>query len=188
MIIRAALNSISYMLTEAAYLTLEMWQKRIPESALRSALSEDEQEALRTAIFSAQDIGDIRNEFILRFNAQDAAATSEEHQREFLALNQILFAIYDRFERWIIAISNPEIPPKAKKALLLLVERMERGLEALLNTLESIPNPDELMVRVGALQDILERDDTSTIQGALTGDDAGTDEASPFGDLGAGVS
>jgi hypothetical protein len=60
---------------------------------------------------------------------------------------------------------------------------MERGIEALLNTVESIPNPDELMIRVGELSQMIEAGGAQTVES--TPDP--TEEDTAVGDLGAGV-
>jgi hypothetical protein len=64
----------------------------------------------------------------------------------------------------------------------MIIERMERGIEALLNTVESIPNPEELMVSVSELTDLLAETPTAE---ANTQPDPLADEAG-VGDLGAG--
>jgi len=53
---------------------------------------------------------------------------------------------------------------------------MERGLEAVLNTVESIPNPAELLVSVGEFRDQL---------AAGAGQEDTTDVGTLIGDLGA---
>ena len=99
-----------------------------------------------------------------------------------LIINQALFPFYDRMGQFIIQMSDPALPPTAKKPLLMLIERMERGIEALLNTVESIPNPEELMIRTGELAKMLE------VGGSGTGLDTDAAETeSIVGDLGAGI-
>jgi len=186
MIIRSALTSLGEMLTEASYLTLDLWRVKLPSAAIAAALDDEESEALQGAVFSIQDAS-FRSQFIIRFNAQDAAASNEEKKQELLAVNQFLFGFYDRMQQITMMMSNPQLPPAAKKPMLLIVERMERGVEALLNTLDSIPNPEELMVHMGALKDLLERADDAVVQGSMIGDDEDMDEQSAFGDLGGGV-
>ena len=154
LIIRAAMSSLGAMLTEAAYLTLELWRDRLPEEALLSTLTEAEAEAFRSAVVTVSDVS-LRNQYIIRFNSQDAASSNEEKKNELIAINQFLFGFYDRMQQFTMVLSDPNLPPDARKPLLLIVDRMERGIEALLQTLDSIPNPEELLVRVGALKDLL---------------------------------
>lgn len=154
-VIKAALNSLADALTEASYLTIDLWRRYLPEEALYSALGEESALALMDSVFGVTD-ETTRRQFILRVNAQDAATIQETKRAELISVNQFLFAFYDRLVQLVMALSNPNVPPQAKPALLLVVERMERGVETLLNTLESIPNPDELLVRVGEMRRLLE--------------------------------
>lgn len=187
MIIRAALTSLGEMLSEATYLTLDLWKQNLPQEALGSALDQDEAEALINSVFSVQD-SSLRSQYIIRFNAQDAAATNEEKKQELLAINQFLFAFYDRMQQMTLMLADPNLPETARKPLLLIVERMERGVEALLQTLDSIPNPEELMVHIGSLKDMLsDATDPSTMRSAQFGTAEAGDEDEQFGDLGAGV-
>lgn len=102
-----------------------------------------------------------------------------------LIINQALFPFYDRIQSIIMALANPQLPPKAVKPLILLTERMERGMAALLNTVETIPNPEELLIKVGEISEMLEDSDQPAIPEDFEGPEA---EASLIGDLGAGVS
>ena len=81
----------------------------------------------------------------------------------------------------------------AEEILLLDLHRIEkrvarllreRGIEALLNTAESIPNADELLVKVGALAEMLEQKNEQAVPDDVVGEEA---EESLVGDLGGGV-
>ncbi len=66
---------------------------------------------------------------------------------------------------------------------MLLVERMERGIEAMLSTVDSIPTAEELMVSIGALKSILTEADE-----AIDESEGGfAEDTSLVGDLGAEV-
>lgn len=154
-VVKAALSSLADALTDASYLTLDLWRVHVPLEALEASLPPESIDALLSTVFAATD-ADTRRQFVLRVNAQDAATIQDQRRAELLSINQFLFAFYDRLVNLVMALSNPAVPPTAKQPLLLIVERMERGVEALLGTLESIPNPDELLVQVGEMQRLLE--------------------------------
>jgi hypothetical protein len=181
--IRAALTSVSRVLTEATYLTFDLYKQYVPIAALEAALGPEDAATLISSVFSLDDAS-IRSSFLIRVNAADAALEASERQRELSMLGQILFPYYDRLQQLIVTISSPELPPLAKKPLLLLVERMERGIEAMLNTVESIPGPEELMVRIGELTGML-NESGDLLSPTSTGPNAPED--SLVGDLGAGV-
>src|SRR6185369_4012749 len=140
---------------EAAYVTVDLWKTKFPTTAAMSVLTEDEYTALSTAVFSVSDTS-VRNGYILNVNARDASAVQEERKQELIAINQFLFSFYDRLSQLAIAVANPQLPPPAKKAMLLIAERMERGVEALLASLDSIPNPSELLVKTGEFKELLD--------------------------------
>jgi hypothetical protein len=81
-----------------------------------------------------------------------------------------------------MALGNPQVPDTTRKGLLLLMERMERGVEAILNTVDFIPNPDEILVHTGEMRNIFE---PTGAQGAVSGDPNAQETLT--GDLGGGV-
>lgn len=183
LIIKAATTSMANGINEGCYLTLELYKQRPPIASLRAALSPEEVDDVMETIFSL-DGETIRDAYQIRINAQDAAISEERRKQEMLVINQALFPFYDRLGQYIIQLNDPNLPPGARKPLIMLIERMERGIEALLNTVESIPNPEELMVRVGELA-------TATAAGGAgetaTGPVDPTADGGLVGDLGAGV-
>ena len=180
--IRAALSSISNILTEAAYMTVDLQKQQIPMEALTAVMGEEDAQALANSVFNLDDAS-IRSSFLIRINAADAAIESDERQRELTLLGQVLFPYYDRLQALIITITSPELPPQAKEGLMLLVERMERGIEAMLSTVDSIPTAEELMVSIGALKSILTEADE-----AIDESEGGfAEDTSLVGDLGAEV-
>jgi hypothetical protein len=184
MIIKAALTSLADLLSEASYLTLDLYKQQVPVEAIRTALDPESAQALINTVFSLT-ASTARNAFLIRVNAQDAAIIQDNKKQEMLIINNALFPFYDRMMQAVIQIADPNLPPAAKRGLTLIVERMERGIEALLNTVESIPNPSELLVRIGELQQVLEQ------SGAPALADPGDEETaadSLVGDLGAGIS
>jgi hypothetical protein len=183
MIIRAALGSFADMLAEAGYLTLDLYKQVPPIQALRAALAPEAAQAVVEAVFAVDDLS-MRSSFLLRINAQDAAISEENRKQEMLIINQALFPFYDRIQSIIIALANPELPPEAKKPLTLLVGRMERGMEALLNTVDAIPNPEELLISVGEIEDMIKAQSGEELTEEPFGEEA---EQSLIGDLGAGV-
>jgi hypothetical protein len=183
MIIRSALASFANMLSEATYLTLDLYRQVPPITALRAALNDDDARTLATTVFSVSDLT-LRSSFLINVNAQDAAISEENRKQEMLIINQALFPFYDRIQQIIVTLASPELPPQAKKPLVALVGRMERGMEALLNTVDSIPNPEELLIRIGEIEDMLRESNVDVLP-----EDPASPEAadSLVGDLGAGI-
>lgn len=153
-VIRQALGSIRMMMEEAAYITIELWRERPPAQAIASIFTPEEAAALQSVVFGAST-DSMRSQFAITVNAEDAATAQETRKNELIAINQFLFTFYDRLQQLVIALASPEVAPPAKKALMLIAQRMERGVEALLNTLDSIPNPEELLVSVSEFRNIL---------------------------------
>lgn len=183
MIIKTALSSFANMLQECSYLTLDLYRTVPPIQAMQAALSPEDAQQLVQVVFSANALT-ARSAFAITINAQDAAVSQENSKQEMLIINQALFPFYDRIQQIIMVLANPQLPPAAKKPLITLVERMERGMESLLNTVNSVPNPDELLIRVGEIKTML---DESTSTNDIPEDSTDTDEESLVGDLGAGV-
>jgi hypothetical protein len=184
MIIKAALSSLSHMLSEAAYLTIDLYKRFTPMEAIYSVLDREEAEALIESVFSLSDVSS-RSSFLVRINAQDAALIQENKQQEMMILSQALFPFYDRQANLIMQLASPELPPAAKKPLLMLIERMERGMEALLNTVDSVPNPEELLVKINELTKLLEATEGPPAIPEEPVQEG--DSPSLVGDLGAGV-
>ena len=184
MIIKSALDSESDMFAEATYLTIDLYKRNPPRDAIRNVLAREDADALLESVFTLNDAG-VRDSFLIRVNARDAATDEQAKKQEMMIINQALFPFYDRIQQIIMALANPQLPPKAVKPLILLTERMERGMAALLNTVETIPNPEELLVKVGEISKMLEEGDAPGIADDFLGDDA---EESLIGDLGGGVS
>jgi len=182
MIIKAALTSLANIINEGCYLTLELYRQRIPLAAMRAALSPEEVDDVMEAVFTLSS-DNVRDAYQIRINAQDAAISEQTRKQEMLVINQALFPFYDRMAQYIVQLNDPMLPPGARKPMLVLIERMERGIEALLNTVESIPNPEELMIRVGELSKMIDAG------GAGSGAEEPAPDAatSAIGDLGAGV-
>ena len=183
MIIKSALDSESDMFGEATYLTLDLYKRNPPRSAIQNVLTEEESTALLSTVFSLDDVS-TRDSFLIRVNARDAAVDEQAKKQEMLIINQALFPFYDRIQSLILALANPQLPPKATRPLLLLIERMERGIAALLNTVETIANPEELLIRVGEISKMLEESEAPGVPEDFVGDEA---DRSLVGDLGAGV-
>lgn len=184
MIIKAALDSLTDMFAEASYITLDLYKRNPPRNAIAAVLDEEEQNALFSTVFTLSDVA-TRDSFLIRVNARDAAVDEQAKKQEMLIINQALFPFYDRIQQIIMTLANPQIPPKAVKPLIMLMERMERGMAALLNTVETIPNPEELLIRVGEISEMLEDSTAETMPSDFVGEEA---EDSLIGDLGAGVS
>lgn len=184
MIIKSALDSETDMFGEATYLTIDLYKRNPPKDAIRNVLNPEEAEALINSVFSLSDVS-TRDSFLIRVNARDASADEQAKKQEMLIINQALFPFYDRIQSIIMALANPEMPEAAKKPLILLVERMERAMVALLNTVETIPHPDELLIKVGEIRKMLEDGNQAAIPDDFVGDEA---DESIIGDLGGGVS
>ena len=175
MIIRAAINSLARAVEEATYLTLDMYKTRLPQETIQAVMTPEEARLLQATVFSVPE-DTVRSSFVIRVNAQDAAVAQEQKKNELMTITQGVLPFYDRYLQIIQILNAPETPEPAKRALITLVERMERGLEAVLNTVESIPNPAELLVSVGEFRDQL---------AAGAGQEDTTDVGTLIGDLGA---
>ena len=183
MIIKSALTSISQMLNEAVYLTIGLYQRNIPERALVAALGQEVTAALLATVFNTQSPKTTRDSLLVHVNSQDAAVAQENKRSEMMTLSQALFPFFDRLEKYGLIMSSEEATPQYKEVIGLLVQRMERSMEALLNTMETITNPEDLLVRVNEIHKILEATPEPNPQSPV-GPEA---EVSPLGDLGAGV-
>jgi hypothetical protein len=181
MIIKSALSSVAEMLSEASYLTLDLYKQNAPTTALQAVLTQEEIEDLQESVFSLSDTS-TRDSFLIRVNAQDAATVQDTKQQEALMISQSLIPFWDRIERYIITASSPETPPNTKQAILLLMESAGRGMEAILNTVEFIQRPDELLVKMGELRRLFD-DGTAPLDVNAEPDD----DATLVGDLSAGV-
>jgi len=183
MIIKAALDSLTDMFAEATYLTLDLYKRQPPKNAIQNVLTTEEAEALLSTVFTL-NAASTRDSFLIRVNARDAATDEQAKKQEMLIINQALFPFYDRIQQIIMALANPQLPPKATKPLITLVERMERGMSALLNTVETISNPEELLIKVGEISEMMEQGSDPGLPEDFEGVEA---EQSLIGDLGAGV-
>jgi hypothetical protein len=179
----AALDSFAASMEDATYVTVDLWKQKLPAEAFMSVLSQDEIAALMRSVFSVSDAS-VRDSFVIKVNARDAALAEEEKKQELFALNQFLFGFYDRLNQLALAAANPQLPPAAKQALVIVAERMERGVEALLTSINSIPNPAELLVSVTAFTDEIKKAIETTPTMIPVGPEAGD---STTGDLGGGV-
>lgn len=184
-IIRQVLGSIRDMMTEAAYLTIELWKTRLPAATIAAVLTPEEANLLSTSVFSLSETS-LRSQFLVTVNAEDAATVEETKKNELMAINQFLFTFYDRLTQLVITLANPQIPPSAKAPLVMIAERMERGVEALLNTLDTIPNPDELLVSVARMRGMLEEVSASAAAAATGAPTSGAPSVAGT-DLGGGV-
>jgi hypothetical protein len=143
-----AISSFGTTLTEAVYYTFELYQQRLPLDSLIAACGREAAELLRATVFSASEI-DIRSKYIVNFNALDAAATGEQKKQQLLVVGQYLGAYYDKLITYAQLAST--LPPPLQSALVNVMQAMENSTKALLNTIEDIHNPDELIPKVSEL-------------------------------------
>ena len=143
-----AIANFGEVMTEAVYLTLSLWKLRLPEDTMIAALGPEGARVLKDSVFSTSDI-DVRNRFIINFNATDAAATEESRKQQLLVIGQYLQAFYDRIIQY--AQMAAQMPPPLQTALLDIMQKMENGVRQLLNTIDDIHNPEELLPKVADL-------------------------------------
>jgi hypothetical protein len=143
-----AIANFGSVQSEKVYLTLSLWKLRLPEDTLRACLGPEAARLLKTSVFTASDV-DIRSRFLITFNATDAAATEEARKQQLLVVGQYLQGFYDRLVRY--AQMAAQLPPPLQRALLDIMQKMENGTRALLNSIDAIPNPEELLPAVADL-------------------------------------
>jgi len=143
-----AIANFGAVMTEITYYTMELWRFRLPEDTLVAAVGPDGAVLLKQSVFSASDM-DIRSRYIINFNATDAAATEESRKQQLLVVGQYLQSFYDRVIQY--AQMAMQMPPPLQNALMDILQKMENGTRALLNTIDDIHNPDDLLPRIADL-------------------------------------
>lgn len=167
-----AIASFGNTLTQAVYYTFELYRQRLPVDVLNAAIGPEGTNLLRSTVFSATPM-DLRSRYLITFNALDAAATQESRKQQLLVVGQYLTAYYDKLVGY--AQMAAQLPAPLQSALFDVMQKMENGTRALLNTIDDIHNPDDLLPKVAEL--------ASAIQSAVPSMGGG---AQPTG-LGAGI-
>ena len=103
---------------------------------------------MKDTVFSTSET-DFRSKYIINFNATDAAATEESRKQQLLVVGQYLQSFYDRVIQY--AQLALQLPPPLQKALMDILQKMENGTRALLNAIDDIHNPEELLPKVADL-------------------------------------
>lgn len=182
MIIRAAINSVSRVVEEGTYMSIEVMKRQVSDAQLFSVLTPDEIEALRDTVFNLPE-EDVRSAFVISVSAQDAAVAQETRKSELMMLTQVITPHFQQYFQIIPLLGDPNVPETIKAPMRLLVGRMERLLEALLNNMESIPNPEEILIEIGELERVI-----ASAAGSAAGEEDEPDVDNPLvGDLGGGV-
>jgi len=148
-----AIANFGAVMTEITYYTMELWRLRLPEDTLVAAVGVAGAQLLKQSVFASSDF-DLRSRYIVNFNATDAAATEESRKQQLLVVGQYLQSFYDRVIQY--AQMAVQMPPPLQKALMDILQKMENGTRALLNTIDDIHNPDDLLPKIADLAAALE--------------------------------
>jgi len=143
-----AIANFGAVMTEITYYTLELWKFRLPEDTLVAAVGVEGAQLLKQTVFSSNEF-DLRSRYIINFNATDAAATEESRKQQLLVVGQYLQSLYDRVIQY--AQMATQMPPPLQTALMDVMDKMVNGTRALLNTIDDIHNPDDLLPKVADL-------------------------------------
>lgn len=143
-----AISNFGAVMTEITYYTMELWRLRLPEDTLVAAVGPEGAQLLKQAVFASSDF-DLRSRYIINFNATDAAATEESRKQQLLVVGQYLQSFYDRVIQY--AQMAMQLPPPMQNALMDILQKMENGTRALLNTIDDIHNPDDLLPKIADL-------------------------------------
>lgn len=176
----AAITNMGNVLTEATYATLELYRQRLPMDTLSAAVGEEGARLLTNTVFSANEM-DLRSRFIINFNASDAAMTEEARKQQLIVVGQYLQAFYDRVIQY--AIQAAQMPPPLQAALMDILKKMQNGTRALLNTIDDVPNPEDLLPSIEALEAAVRQ--ASAV--AASGGAPGGAPAGGGSDMGAGI-
>jgi hypothetical protein len=150
--IAQALANIANGLNEAIYLTVELWRRNLPATSMTTALSQEEIDRLLGVVFSL-DSEAVRSQFLITFNAQDAITVAESRKQELLVLNQFLMSFYDRLLNYLRFSAT--IPPQAQGIMQEILTKFSAAVRALVQTVDSIPSPDEVLPDVAAIMEQL---------------------------------
>jgi hypothetical protein len=171
-----AINNFAKMINDAIHLVLALNATRLSSDILLAVLNEEDARAVANVIASL-DERTMRSQFVISVNAVDAAAASEERKQELLTLQQFLMGYYQQLLQY--AQMAAQMPPPFRDALVAMMTKIENGFRILLSSIDSIPNPDEVIFEVAQLEKLLK----SIAPGMPTGAPPTPMET----DLGAGV-
>ena len=143
-----AIANFGEVMTENVYLTMSLWKLRLPEDTLIASLGPAGARLLKDSVFSTSEL-DLRSRFIINFNATDAAATEEAMKQQLLVVGQYLQGHYDRIIKYAQLAAT--MPAPLQTALMDVLQKMENGTRALLNTIDAIHNPSELLPKTSEL-------------------------------------
>jgi len=175
------------MLNNVLHLVLVLYRDHLPLDVLTSILDADDAAHVRDIILG-YDERTLRSQFIIAVNAQDAATAVEERKQELLTLNQLLLGYYEKMLQF--AQIAAAIPEPFRGLLIGMMEKIESGMRHLLSTVESIPNPDDILFQVAELERVLRSVSPTAAMGAMqegTAPGGGMMGGGMMGDLGGGV-
>lgn len=152
-IVAHALTTLGRVLTEATYYTFDLWRYRLPIDSLVAAVGQANAEAVKQVVFSSTAVT-LRSQYIINFNATDAAATQESRKQSLLVMTQFLMGFYDKVLGYVQLAM--QAPPPAQQAVLAIAGKLENAVRALLTTVEEIPNADEVIPKVSEISAALQ--------------------------------
>lgn len=141
-IVTNSIQTYANRLTEYFYTVIDHYLRRPPAELIAACLDREDAEALSQAFFTLGDTA-ARDAFVLSVSAQDAATSQEQKKMELMMVNQLLMGYFDKLIQYgQMAVMAP---PQLGQALLLILTKMDAGVRALLNTVDAIQNPSEVL-------------------------------------------
>lgn len=140
-----AIASFGNTLTEAVYYTFELYKQRLPIDVLTAAVGPEGARLLQSVVFAPSEMS-VRSKFLITFNALDAAATQESRKQQLVVVGQYMTNYYDKLVGYTQMAM--QLPPPLQKVMFDIMQKMENGTRALLNTVDEIHNPDDVLPKV----------------------------------------
>lgn len=176
-IVAHALTTLGRVLTEATYFTFDLWKFRLPTDSLIAAVGRQNAQKVRDVVFSTNEVT-LRSQYIITFNATDAAATQESRKQSLLIIGNYLMQFYDKLMTYTQMAA--QVPPPMQNAVMMIASKLENSVRALVTTVDEIHNADEVIPEVSMIAAALQ---------AATQPAVGTGGITPQAaqDMGAGI-
>lgn len=159
-----SLASLGAAIEEAIYLTFSAWRRRVPLRELVDVLGEAAAATLTEVVFAKSD-REFRDTFKITVNASDPSESREAAQTKLFALNQFLMGFYQQVLAGLGPMSDPKVPPQAKAIIVAVIEKMLNAVHLLLSTIDEVPDPEEVLLTMQEMQEVLRGVQASVVQG-----------------------
>lgn len=137
-----ALANASQSFTDLVYMLGDLYKDDVPFDQLVAAVGREAADQLLATVFSARDRS-LREQFVITFNVQDAAAIQEQRKQEIMVLTQFLFTLYDKLLQY--AGMAMQVPPQMQGIIVETMTKLQNSVKLLLANVESIQNPSEVL-------------------------------------------